>query len=165
MDKKLLTDLMNDLVSAELLPETSPAFLGNVLFGILLKHWDTIDEDARAVFLAVTGELRKSHADEFMSGVKAEMLVARLRGAVPQIMICGVKVVPTNHEFVVDVIHDTESGMWVASCDAIGLVTEARSYESLAARALEIAPGLALDNKVMTSSETAVFTLIQRQVA
>ncbi|MBU0500936.1 MAG: DUF1902 domain-containing protein [Gammaproteobacteria bacterium] len=41
----------------------------------------------------------------------------------------------------VNVTRDGE--MWIAECDELGLVTEAESYESLTARAWEIAPELA----------------------
>lgn len=34
-------------------------------------------------------------------------------------------------------------GIWTAECDALGLVTEAESYEALVQRAREIAPELA----------------------
>ena len=39
-------------------------------------------------------------------------------------------------------------GIWTAECDALGLVTEAESYEELTGRALEIAPELAELNNV-----------------
>ncbi len=38
--------------------------------------------------------------------------------------------------------------IWTAECDALGLVTEAQSYEELTRRALEIAPELAELNNV-----------------
>jgi hypothetical protein len=39
-------------------------------------------------------------------------------------------------------------GIWTAECDALGLVTEADSYEALTERALAIAPELAELNQV-----------------
>jgi predicted DNA-binding ribbon-helix-helix protein len=39
-------------------------------------------------------------------------------------------------------------GVWTAECDALGLVTEADSYEALTQRAWEIAPELAALNAV-----------------
>ena len=39
-------------------------------------------------------------------------------------------------------------GIWTAECNALGLVTEAQSYEELTRRALEIAPELAELNNV-----------------
>ncbi len=36
-----------------------------------------------------------------------------------------------------------DSGMWIAECHALGLVTEAESYEALVQRARQIAPELA----------------------
>lgn len=50
--------------------------------------------------------------------------------------------------FIANVILDTESGMWVASCDALHTMTEATSYEALTARFWEIAPEIALANGV-----------------
>ena len=45
--------------------------------------------------------------------------------------------------FTVTVEFDAESGMWVGSCDALYLATEAETYEALTARIWEIAPELA----------------------
>jgi hypothetical protein len=42
--------------------------------------------------------------------------------------------------FNVNVIHDTEDGMWVASCDELYLSTEAISFEALVDRVWEVAP-------------------------
>jgi hypothetical protein len=51
------------------------------------------------------------------------------------------KTAPNTQEFTLQVAeHD---GVWVAECDAIGLVTEADSFEELTRRAWEIAPELA----------------------
>ena len=36
--------------------------------------------------------------------------------------------------FVVNVVYDGECGMWVASCDALHVATEAASYEAVTAR-------------------------------
>ncbi|MCW7764329.1 DUF1902 domain-containing protein [Photorhabdus luminescens] len=41
--------------------------------------------------------------------------------------------------FVVNVIHDD---MWIAECDELGLVTEAKTYDELTERVWEIAPEL-----------------------
>lgn len=43
-------------------------------------------------------------------------------------------------------------GIWTAECDALGLVTEADSYEALTARALAIAPELAELNGLGTGN-------------
>ena len=43
--------------------------------------------------------------------------------------------------FTIEVMED--QGVWTAVCDAIGLVTEADSYEALTQRVWEIAPELA----------------------
>lgn len=40
----------------------------------------------------------------------------------------------------VTVIHDQESGMWVAECGALHLVTEAPSFDALVARVQAVAP-------------------------
>ncbi|MBK7001582.1 MAG: DUF1902 domain-containing protein [Rhodoferax sp.] len=45
--------------------------------------------------------------------------------------------------FTVTVTFEAESGMWVAVCDEIGLVTEESTFEALMARAWTIAPELA----------------------
>jgi hypothetical protein len=50
--------------------------------------------------------------------------------------------------FVADVIFDAECGMWVATCDELGVTTEAPSYEALTARFWEIAPEIALENGI-----------------
>ena len=51
-----------------------------------------------------------------------------------------------NSTFIVNVsVYD---GIWTAECDALGLVTEADSYEQLIKRALEIAPELAELNAI-----------------
>ena len=42
--------------------------------------------------------------------------------------------------FNVNVIHDPEDGMWVASCDDLYLATEATSFEALVDRVWEVAP-------------------------
>lgn len=51
--------------------------------------------------------------------------------------------------FVADVVFDSESGMWVASCEALKVATEAPSYETVTARFWEIAPEIAADNGVL----------------
>ena len=50
--------------------------------------------------------------------------------------------------FVVNVIFDAECSMWVASCDALHVVTEAPSYEAVTTRFWEIAPEIALANGI-----------------
>ncbi len=44
--------------------------------------------------------------------------------------------------FNVNVSHDHDENVWVAVCDALGLVTEAPTYEELTGRVWEIAPEL-----------------------
>ena len=52
----------------------------------------------------------------------------------------------SNPAFIVNVsVHE---GIWTAECDALGLVTEADSYDALTERAWDIAPELAELNAV-----------------
>ena len=46
----------------------------------------------------------------------------------------------------VDFCHDHEDNVWVAQCDALGLVTEAATYEELTGRVWVIAPELYVMN-------------------
>lgn len=50
--------------------------------------------------------------------------------------------------FVAEVDFDPESGMWVAFCDALSVVTEAPSYEALTERFWEVAPEIAAANGI-----------------
>lgn len=45
-----------------------------------------------------------------------------------------------NPPLVVNVVHDKESGMWVGSCDALFLATEAETFESLQERVWDVVP-------------------------
>lgn len=51
-------------------------------------------------------------------------------------------VVSFSRPFDVKVCHDHDENVWVAECDALGLVTEARTYEELTERVWQIAPEL-----------------------
>ncbi|EIY5102168.1 DUF1902 domain-containing protein [Klebsiella variicola] len=55
-------------------------------------------------------------------------------------------VVMFSRPFDVNVCHDHEDNVWVAQCDALGLVTEAVTYEELTERVWEIAPELYIMN-------------------
>lgn len=55
-------------------------------------------------------------------------------------------VVMFSRPFDVNVCHDHEDNVWVAQCDALGLVTEAATYEELTERVWEIAPELYVMN-------------------
>jgi len=55
-------------------------------------------------------------------------------------------VVMFSRPFDVNVCHDHEDKVWVAQCDALGLVTEAATYEELTERVWEIAPELYVMN-------------------
>ncbi|MFP2428640.1 DUF1902 domain-containing protein [Enterobacter ludwigii] len=55
-------------------------------------------------------------------------------------------VVMFSRPFDVNVCHDHVDNVWVAQCDALGLVTEAATYEELTERVWEIAPELYVMN-------------------
>ena len=55
-------------------------------------------------------------------------------------------VVMFSRPFDVNVCHDHEDNVWVTQCDALGLVTEAATYEELTERVWEIAPELYVMN-------------------
>jgi len=57
----------------------------------------------------------------------------------------------SNPAFIVNV--SVCDGIWTAECDALGLVTEADSYDALTDRAWEIAPELAELNAVGVEPE------------
>lgn len=48
----------------------------------------------------------------------------------------------SSRPFDVKVRHDHDENLWVAECDALGLVTEAPTYEELTERVWQIAPEL-----------------------
>ena len=56
--------------------------------------------------------------------------------------------------YMAEVIHDEESGMWVASCDALSVATEAPTYDALTKRFCERAPGVAAENGLYFDLET-----------
>lgn len=58
--------------------------------------------------------------------------------------------------FVVNVIFDAECGMWVASCDALHVVTEAPSYEAVTARFWEIVPEIALGDGIAFDASSRI---------
>ncbi len=57
--------------------------------------------------------------------------------------------------YVAEVVHDPESGMWVAACDALSVATEAPTYDALTERFWEIAPEVAAENGVAFDVATA----------
>lgn len=61
-----------------------------------------------------------------------------------------------NPPFIAEVEFDAESGMWIASCEAIGAFTEAPTYEALQERFWEIAPDIAQANGVHFDADTRV---------
>lgn len=50
--------------------------------------------------------------------------------------------------FVAEVEYDAEAGVWTASCEALGVFTEAESYDALEARFWAIAPEIAEENHI-----------------
>lgn len=58
--------------------------------------------------------------------------------------------------FIANVVFDAESGMWVASCDALHTMTEATSYEALTARFWDIAPEIAVANGVASDAAICI---------
>lgn len=67
--------------------------------------------------------------------------------------------------FTVNVSHDTESGMWIALCDEIGLATESETYEGLTERVWETAPEIATENGFEIDTEALRINFQQIQTA
>ncbi|SUI52562.1 DUF1902 domain-containing protein [Serratia marcescens] len=65
--------------------------------------------------------------------------------------------------YTVHVLHDKD--VWVASCDELGLVTEAPDYESLTERVWEVAEELLVDNDIDQPFETLRLSFVQNQVS
>ncbi|SBT05374.1 hypothetical protein ACCAA_200119 [Candidatus Accumulibacter aalborgensis] len=66
---------------------------------------------------------------------------------------------PVTH-YMAEVIHDEESGMWVASCEALSVATEAPTYDALTKRFWKIAPEVAAENGIDFDLKTARIDLI-----
>lgn len=58
-----------------------------------------------------------------------------------------------------------ESGVWIAECDALGLVTEADSYEALVQRVREVAPELAELNGLSVESQPLRLRFVEESTA
>ncbi|ECO4367894.1 DUF1902 domain-containing protein [Salmonella enterica] len=65
--------------------------------------------------------------------------------------------------YIVNIYHDNE--VWVATCDDLGLVTEATDYESLTERVWEVAEDLLDENDIDQPFETLRLSFVQNQVA
>jgi len=65
--------------------------------------------------------------------------------------------------YTVEVIHDSQ--VWVATCDELGLVTEAPDYESLTERVWEIAGDLLDENGIDQDIEHLRLSFVQTQAA
>lgn len=65
--------------------------------------------------------------------------------------------------YIVNIFHDKE--VWVATCDDLGLVTEALDYESLTERVWEIAEDLLSENDIDQPLETLRLSFVQNQIA
>ncbi|WP_118984367.1 DUF1902 domain-containing protein [Photorhabdus sp. CRCIA-P01] len=62
--------------------------------------------------------------------------------------------------FVVKVTHDD---VWIAECDELGLVTEAKSYDELTERVWEIAPELYELNELGSNPDGMKISFVQEQ--
>ncbi|WP_261370762.1 DUF1902 domain-containing protein [Yersinia massiliensis] len=67
-----------------------------------------------------------------------------------------------NTPYTVHVYHDTD--VWVATCDEIGLVTEAPDYEALTERVWEVAEDLIEANDIDRPFENLRLSFVQTQV-
>ncbi|MCC8375112.1 MULTISPECIES: DUF1902 domain-containing protein [Photorhabdus] len=62
--------------------------------------------------------------------------------------------------FVVKITHDD---VWIAECDELGLVTEAKSYDELTERVWEIAPELYELNEFGSNPDGMKISFVQEQ--
>ncbi|WP_434524968.1 DUF1902 domain-containing protein [Photorhabdus asymbiotica] len=62
--------------------------------------------------------------------------------------------------FVVKVTHDD---VWIAECDELGLVTEAKTYDELTARVWEIVPELYEMNGLGNNPDSMKISFVQEQ--
>ncbi|HCR0932438.1 DUF1902 domain-containing protein (plasmid) [Enterobacter hormaechei] len=72
-------------------------------------------------------------------------------------------VVMFSRPFDVNVCHDHQDNVWVAQCDALGLVTEAATYEELTERVWEIAPELYVMNGLGSNPSRISLSFNQEQ--
>lgn len=68
-----------------------------------------------------------------------------------------------NSPFTVNVIHDGD--VWVATCDELGLVTEAQDYESLTQRVWDVAGDMLDENDIDQDLECLRLYFVQEQVS
>ena len=68
-----------------------------------------------------------------------------------------------NAPYTVNVLHD--GGVWVATCDELGLVTEAPDYESLTERGWDVAGDMLVENGIDQDVESLRFSFVQEQVS
>lgn len=68
-----------------------------------------------------------------------------------------------NSPFTVNVIHDGD--VWVATCDELGLVTEAPDYESLTQRVWDVAGDMLDENDIDQDLECLRLYFVQEQVS
>ena len=61
----------------------------------------------------------------------------------------------------VSILWDEEAGVWVATCDTLGIVLESESYDELIKRVIAVAPEMAKANNIECSS--LVFSTLNRQ--
>ncbi|EJZ0950375.1 TPA: DUF1902 domain-containing protein [Escherichia coli] len=68
-----------------------------------------------------------------------------------------------NAPYTVNVLHDGD--VWVATCDELGLVTEAPDYESLTERVWDVAGDMLVENGIDQDVESLRFSFVQEQVS
>ncbi|MDO5288507.1 MAG: hypothetical protein Q4F13_02585 [Pseudomonadota bacterium] len=154
MNRELLTELMHDLVESGVIDEERPDALGGLLFEVLLRYWDDIDEEAASILLCIAGMLKKQ--PDVLAEAKAAKLLAKLQGKVPKMKINGRDTFVVDHEFTFHVSHDEAVGKWLGVCDLIALTIVADDFASLEKQALEQACKKAMQNGVMKKGDTAV---------
>jgi hypothetical protein len=71
---------------------------------------------------------------------------------------------PQRKSFEIRVEWDAEAGVWWCSNDELPLTTEAPSFEQLVSRVLEIAPEIAVENRVAAPGDEIEIHVITERV-
>jgi hypothetical protein len=71
---------------------------------------------------------------------------------------------PAPRRFVIHAEWDDEAGVWWCSNDELPLTTEARSFERLVARVLEIAPEIAAENGLAAPGDRIELQFVAERV-
>lgn len=156
MTQDEITNQMIALSKAPGFPDFNGSVMGDALASELADNWDNLPESTKAIMLGVATALKKQFADELISGIKADMAMAKAMGVQPDIML-------VDHTFTFIVTHLPDDGVWMAECDALYTVTEAKTYDAVVARALEIAGEMAIENGIMHPNETMSINFVQTQ--